>query len=76
MSAPSTQTAYRALFLGALESGFVNALRAVTDGGWAWGTAGFAKQIEEATRGDASARPSAEAIAQGTATAGAALSDL
>jgi hypothetical protein len=37
------------LVRGALESGFVNALRAATNGGWALGTARFAKQIEETT---------------------------
>jgi hypothetical protein len=33
--AEARQSAYRALFRGALESGFVNALRAATNGGWA-----------------------------------------
>jgi putative transposase len=74
--AEARQSAYRALFCGALESGFVNALRAATNGGWALGTARFAKPVEEATCGAASARPSAEATARGAATAGAALSDL
>ena len=48
--------AYRALFRGALESGFVNALRAATNGGWTLGVARFAKQIEEATRRRAAPR--------------------
>jgi putative transposase len=54
--AEARQSAYRALFRGALESGFVNALRAATNGGWALGTARFAKQIEEATRRRAAPR--------------------
>lgn len=54
--AEARRSAYRALFRGALESGFVNALRAATNGGWALGTAGFAKPIEEATRRRAAPR--------------------
>ena len=48
--AEARQSAYRALFRGALESGFVNALRAATNGGWALGTAHFAKRIEATRR--------------------------
>jgi putative transposase len=55
--AKARQSAYRALFRGALESGFVDALRAATNGGWALGTSRFAKQIEEATRRRAVPRP-------------------
>jgi hypothetical protein len=54
--AEARQSAYRALFRGALESRFVDALRAATNGGWALGTARFAKQIEEATRRRAAPR--------------------
>ena len=54
--AKARQSAYRALFRGALESGFVDALRAATNGGWALGTARFAKQIEEATHRRAAPR--------------------
>ena len=54
--AEARQSAYRALFRGALESGFVNALRATSNGGWALGTPRFAKQIEEATRRRAAPR--------------------
>jgi hypothetical protein len=56
MAAASTQGAYRALFRGALESGFVNALRAATNVGWALDTARFAKEIAEATRRRAAPR--------------------
>jgi putative transposase len=54
--AETRQSAYRALFRGALERGFVDARRAATNGGWALGTARFAKQIEEATRRRAAPR--------------------
>jgi putative transposase len=54
--AEARQSAYRALFRGALESGFVNAHHAATNGGWALGTAHFANEIEEATRRRAAPR--------------------
>jgi putative transposase len=47
-SRAARQKAYRALFRGALDNGFVDALRAATNGGWALGDAGFAQQIAEA----------------------------
>jgi len=48
--AEARQSACRALFRGALESGFVNALRAASNGGWALGPARFGRQIEAAPR--------------------------
>src|SRR5258708_31224344 len=42
------QGAYRALFRGALEHAFVDALRAATNGGWALGDARFAQDIAAA----------------------------
>jgi REP-associated tyrosine transposase len=54
--AEARQSAHRALFRGALESGFVNAHHAATNGGWALGTARFARQIEAATRRRAAPR--------------------
>ncbi len=40
--------AYRALFGGGVESEFVDALRAATNGGWALGDARFKEQIATA----------------------------
>jgi len=39
------QEAYRALFRPALDAGFVDALRAATNGGWALGNARFKQRI-------------------------------
>ena len=52
--AEARQGAYRALFRG--PSRFVDAHHAATNGGWASGTARFARQIEEATRRRAAKR--------------------
>lgn len=43
------QKEYRALFRPALEAGFVDALRAATNGGWALGDARFTRRIAKAT---------------------------
>jgi putative transposase len=42
------QLAYRALFRAALDDGFVDSVRAATNGGWALGDARFKRQIAEA----------------------------
>jgi putative transposase len=44
------QGAYRALFRAALDAGFVDALRAATNGGWALGKARFKQQIAKALK--------------------------
>jgi putative transposase len=46
--AAERRKAYRALFRGALEEGFVEALRAATNGGWALGDARFKERLAEA----------------------------
>jgi putative transposase len=46
--AEARQKAYRALFRAALEPGFVDALRAATNGGWALGDARFKREIADA----------------------------
>ena len=47
-SAVARQEAYRALFRAALDAGFVEDLRAATQGGWALGDAHFKRQIAKA----------------------------
>jgi putative transposase len=47
-AAAARQTAYRALFRTALDPGFVDALRAATNGGWAHGDASFEREIADA----------------------------
>lgn len=47
-SREARRVAYRALFRGALDSDFVDALRAATNGGWALGDARFVRQIADA----------------------------
>jgi len=42
------QEAYRALFRTALDDGFIDGLRAATNGGWALGDARFKRQIAKA----------------------------
>jgi putative transposase len=48
--AAARQTAYRDLFQAALEPGFVDALRAATNGGWVLGDASFERQLADALR--------------------------
>ncbi len=48
--AAERQTAYQGLFQTALEPGFVDALRAATNGGWALGDASFERQLADALR--------------------------
>ena len=43
------QKAYRALFRAALDADFIEALRAATNGGWAFGGARFQRRIAKAT---------------------------
>jgi putative transposase len=45
---PERQQAYRALFRAALDEGFIDGLRAATNGGWALGDARFRRQIAKA----------------------------
>jgi putative transposase len=47
-SGPDRQSAYRELFRAPLEAGFVDALRAATNGGWALGSDRFTRQIAKA----------------------------
>jgi hypothetical protein len=47
-SAAARQGAYRALFRAALDEGFVDGLRAATQGGWHAGTPDFTRQIAKA----------------------------
>ena len=44
------QHAYRALFRTALDAGFVDELRAATNGGWVLGDARFKQQLAKAVR--------------------------
>ena len=46
--AAARQTAYRDLFQTALQPGFVDALRAATNGGWVLGDASFERQLADA----------------------------
>jgi putative transposase len=48
--AAARQTAYRDLFQAALQPGFVDALRAATNGGWALGDSSFERQLADALR--------------------------
>jgi putative transposase len=49
-AAVERQRAYRALFRPSLDAGFVDALRAATNGGWALGNARFKQRIAKALR--------------------------
>lgn len=49
-SAVERRGTYRALFHPALDAGFVDALRAATNGGWALGSARFKQQIAKALK--------------------------
>jgi putative transposase len=49
-AADERQRAYRALFRPSLEAGFVDALRAATNGGWALGNARFKQRIAKALK--------------------------
>ena len=49
-TAAARQEAYRALFDAPLDEGFVDRLRAATNGGWALGDAHFKRQIAQAMR--------------------------
>lgn len=46
--APARQRSYRALFLGALDGGFLDELRAATNGGWALGGDRFKRRLAKA----------------------------
>ena len=48
--ATARQTTYRDLFRAALQPGFVDALRAATNGGWALADASFERQLADALR--------------------------
>jgi putative transposase len=48
-SAAERQKEYRALFRPALDAGFVDALRAATNGGWALGDARFKRRVAKAS---------------------------
>jgi putative transposase len=48
--AAERRTAYQGLFQTALEPGFVNPLRAATNGGWALGGASFERQLADTLR--------------------------
>ncbi len=49
-TAAARQEAYRALFDAPLNEGFIDGLRAATNGGWAFGDARFKRQIAQAMR--------------------------
>jgi putative transposase len=49
-SGADRQSAYRGLFRSALDTGFVDALRAATNGGWALGNERFKKRIAKALK--------------------------
>jgi putative transposase len=49
-AAVERQRAYRALFRPTLDAGFVDALRAATNGGWALGNARFEQRIAKALK--------------------------
>jgi hypothetical protein len=50
MTPPPREAAYRALFAEALNDGFVDDLRAATNGGWALGDARFKQKIAKRLR--------------------------
>jgi putative transposase len=56
-SAAERQKEYRALFRQALDTGFVDALRQATNGGWALGDRRFQRQIAKAARRRAAPLP-------------------
>jgi len=56
-SAAERQREYRALFRPALDPAFVEALRAATNGGWAFGSEAFTRKIAEAPRRCVTLRP-------------------
>src|SRR5438105_227957 len=56
-SAADRQKAYRALFRQALDTGFVDALRQATNGGWALGDRRFQREVAKAARRRAAPLP-------------------
>jgi REP-associated tyrosine transposase len=56
-SAADRQKAYRALFRGALDEGFVEAVRSATNGGWALGDRRFQREIARAAHRRAAPLP-------------------